>query len=80
MNKKVRIIIGLCILQFSGFSGTISKIKEKASGATVSDNGLSIISNNISSSEKTVRSWIDALGIENDKKGKVAENENSNIK
>lgn len=47
----------------SGFSGTISSIQNAAKGATVNENGLSITASHISSSESSVKSWIDELGL-----------------
>lgn len=49
----------------SGFGGTISKIQNAASEATVIDNGLSITAGNISSAETSVKSWVEELGLSN---------------
>lgn len=50
----------------SGFGGTISKIQSSASGAIVKDNGLSITASNISSTDDSVKTWIEKLGFGNE--------------
>ena len=47
----------------SGFSNTISTIKDLESGANVDEDGLSISRNNIQDAEADIISWLDGLGF-----------------